>query len=152
MQVLRLSARPRNRRRGNRALRDLNRRLGLWPKTASWPMPSLRFNPTGFAPPTDTNLAYARHEQFRGYIGFRLSVQDKNGLVALRRARSCLVLSTSALHWVSQFPCPGLKIPLSGSPNSLDWVSKFPPLGLKNPLAQGIRNRRANARQRGCFW
>lgn len=42
----------------------------------------------------------------------------------------------------------GLKIPLSGSPNSLEWVSKFPPLGLKNPPRKGIRNRRtAHARR-----
>ncbi len=70
-------------RGANRASRDLNRRLGIRPKTASWPSPRLRFNPAGFAPPTDTNLACARHEQFRYSIGFRLPVQDKNGLVVV---------------------------------------------------------------------
>jgi len=68
----------------NRALRDMKRRLGLGPKTASWPMPSLRFNPSGFAPPSDTNLAFARHEKkFRYSIDFRLAVQDKNDLVGV---------------------------------------------------------------------
>ena len=80
---MRLPARPQTRRRGNRAVRDLKRRLGIRPKTASWPSPSLRFNPTGFAPSTDTNLVFTRHEQFRCSIGFRLTVQDKNGLVVL---------------------------------------------------------------------
>ena len=124
---MRLPARPRNRRLGNRALRDLKRRHGLGPKTASWPMPSLRFNPTGFAPPTDTNLACARHEKLRCSIDFRLTIQDKNGLVALRRARNA---------------SPSLPSPSIGSHNSLGWVSKFPLVGLKNPLAQGIRKRR----------
>ena len=78
---------PQTRRRGNRALRDLKRRLGLWPKTASWPMPSLRFDPTGFAPPTDTNFVFTKHEQFRCSIGFHLTT--------IREERSCLATKSS---------------------------------------------------------
>ena len=72
-----------------------------------------------------------------------ISLLHRLAFDSLRKERSCCVAQgekrlaqpTFAVHWVSQFPCVGLKIPLSGSPNSLGWVSKFPLLGLKNPLA-----------------
>ena len=41
---------------------------------------SIRFNPPGLAPPTDTNLVFTKHEKLRCSSGFRLAVQDKNGL------------------------------------------------------------------------
>ena len=50
---------------------------------------SIRFNPAGFAPPTDTNLVFTKHEKIRCSIGFRLTVQEQNGLVGLCHARSC---------------------------------------------------------------
>ena len=65
----------------NRASRDLNRRLGLGPKTASWPMPRLRFNPAGFAPPPDTNLVFTRHEQFCCHIDASFDSLRGNDLV-----------------------------------------------------------------------
>ena len=71
---------PQTRRRGNRALRDLKRSLCLGPKTASWPMQRLRFDPTGFAPPTDTNFVFTKHEQFRCPIGYRLISPEQNNL------------------------------------------------------------------------
>ena len=79
-------------RGANRALRDLNRRLGLGPKTLSWPSPRLRFNPAGFAPPPDTNWAYAHHEQFHSFIGLLLIPQE----------RTILLSCTSIAELVSQ--------------------------------------------------
>jgi len=46
-------------------------------------MPRLRFNPAGFAPPPDTNLAYASHERFGSSIDLLLTVQEENGLVVV---------------------------------------------------------------------
>ena len=37
----------------------------------------------GFAPPTDTNLVFTRHEQFRSSVDLLLIVQEENGLVVV---------------------------------------------------------------------
>ena len=60
----------------------MNRCLGLGPKTASWPMPSLRFNPAGFAPPPVTN---ARLHETR-----TVSLPHWLTLWFLKKERSCL--------------------------------------------------------------
>jgi len=72
-------------RRAGRIARGaiLKRRLGLGPKTASWPMPSLRFNPAGFAPPPVTN---ARLHETR-----TISLLDWLTTDRPRGERSCLV-------------------------------------------------------------
>ena len=46
-------------------------------------MPSLRFNPAGFAPPPDTNFVFTKHEQFRSSVDLLLIVQEENGLVVV---------------------------------------------------------------------